>query len=419
MTRLLQRILLLLIVILISQTDSHTQDVKIYESERYVVNSIVVISNQENWKSLSVKIEQDYPESEEYSFFLFNGSKLSNDSIKNFLNDYLNKVGLSKNYFHLLVQGDRDFIKSKNVFNPDIFASVSSMLKDPSSQYKDLKTDQDLSFDEILKRTNNIYTWDYVIRDIQLKNELLIHQKVGSTKLSLSYRPTVLFSNYDSYNPGYINAYSIGLSRKTKSRFSVFGELGLSIKRPKPQDDAQSLVLGQVDIESIINGEAGEEEIELNLSITGHIYTKVGFGIGYEFLSKKKTSLTFNTGINTTSFIGIEQNIDTTLVIDFSGFSPGSSSGLDLNGFSPEDIQGDGIDFRDNLISTRSFPLSLDMEVKLSHRLLFSGQVSYDLDRNTFSGGNTFNQLSFGLGFKYSFKKPKEKYYEYVRFKKK
>jgi len=362
-------------------------------------------------------LQEDTPQNA--AFYLINGSVFQTTEIRDSLNELFNiDLAIDNSRVYLIKMGDNSFIGQHSDLHDEMFADKRSY------RLEDLAVRDTASFNSLTE----LEDWETLLSKFMEKHKFSLEiDKIRERALEFKYTKkgnkikefrinyiSPFLKNSEAAKPAGFLTYNYESRRKISENIEFANWFGLSFKRPKPEDDIRSQVRGQIDIGSIIEGTAEEQEINIQTTISGHAYANLAIQGRYLF-DTKGVQPYVGLGLSYLLYAGVSVPVDTTLFIDL---SEGLSGG---GGF---EIDRDNSDFAENadplLVGRLGIPITAGFyrKMKKNDRWAIDFHASYDLDPRMFGNKeNVLSTLSIGAGISLRIYGKKSKYYNYFRLK--
>ncbi len=393
-------------------TGGWAQTIRLINEPVYRTPFVVVVAPAHLLPALSQKIEAGQQSA---SFALVNGDRCSEEQLCDSINTILNsdRWQISKQYVYFVVAGERSFFNHYSHYTDDFFAAKYYLKTDDIDEMHPSFTISDFestSIDEVVRSLRKKYTWDIQIETIREQHAQEIyksrkHYAIGFKLGSLTPYKTKII---DSDLPRGFTQYGLyGLTR-FGSRWQLNWMVNANVNLPNPRSLIQEQIQEQVDFFEILSGGGGEEEIDINAQIRGHVYLNATLEGRFLLKPQLHWQPYIGLGISFTNLLNIDAKIDTTITIDFSDFS-GGSGGFNTGGFEPD---SDDENFNLTTLRQLGMPISVGVQHQLGRRWELDISARYDWSPNREASLRTLG-IDVGLAFRLVGRK--QVYYEYVR----
>lgn len=358
---------------------------------------------------------------QDYNVLLLEEEAFELEELATSINDVLNEEkNYDRNRIYLILAGAADMPTNYQTLDLGIFARKCHLTtRDTfvtSTEFL-TKSLENVKLDDLLKQLQEQYLWQADLEQIQQKSEKTVFKKVPNRGIGLQFGWLNFQSNLnDGSIPSVINNLGFNTFRFLKPHWQYEFNWDVGFSLPNPQDILQDQVRGQLDFNSILNG--NDLEIDLNTTLKGHISAQLGIGVNYLFAPEKRWSPYAGLHLSLQNHIIINTEIDTTIVIE------GGLNGLGSIGFEgggrPSGGLGNLRNGAGNFDLTIFQYITLSTKVGIQHhfnkRWFLDLNMQYFLDPKIFNSAEKYlNGLQLRAGLRYRFMGKARTYYEYIR----
>lgn len=327
----------------------------------------------------------------------------------------------------LILVGDVRLFSKYNRFEGDLFSAMYWLNTGAQSQENIGKfknqayeiAELTSVFDQALSKRR----WEVDIERIQTKYARTFNVRKHGKKekgIGLSYSRISPFGNHSEGTlPLAFNALTFNQYRILNKHWSIHTDITASFGLPDPRADLQEQLLGQVDLNALLNGE--KTEVSIDATLKGHLYAALNVQAHYRWEINERFAPFVGAGLSYGILQGIELELDTIIVIDPSeglggGFGGGLGAGgeIDRSAF----LSRNGGENSGSNYSGFGFPVSLGFHYRLHPSVVFNASLQYHQHIRNPDTGRVFMQNSnFQVGLIFALIGKRHTHYNYVRLK--
>lgn len=378
---------------------------------------VIVLVDNEHREAFLQKYQT--AESAAGSCFLITDAATDVSSLRDSLNQRISRNWrIDKQRIYLLIVGDQHLYDRCQAWQRDIFAAEYWLLTAAKPRQADKINQADFGsadLDKLMAYFRPRYVWISEIKQIESQHMQMIGDQREKGGWGIKYHlgiPQVRRS--DSWTPKAISSVNLHGFYNLGPGLALTADMLGSARIPKPQSELQSQIFSQIDIGSILNGTADEQEIRIRGTFNGFVNLQAQLGLRKRVKLGRRMHLYGEVGLQLSMFQSFEIEIDTTILFDpsdlFSGGSPGSALGFDP---SASGTLGDG--GRIGAVNPGPFG-GIGMRLNLGDKAAWDFSARYQTSFAAFRPEGAYTKfMSFQTGLIFRINQKRLTYYEYIR----